>query len=386
MNHHEKLAQNGNTATPEKPTHHAIKMITEDQELSSGLQRSRSSSIQLHVPIFQLTPSPSGSISNASGVGAAGGSHGLATISEKPQHVDLDMLAARDAIDPPLPSPSFLKPFRQQQYPTGPKARRKSLVYAVAIIGSSIAFVCLLIFSLAQSNSAANARIRQHAMHLSSSSSHNIVRFSSYVGSYIPFISNNAAFAGLTSSAILFGHAAPGVQTLHPILPILTQARAKQSQLIKRQSTAYQQAISQYRKRYGQDPPKGFDKWWSFAKARNHTMVDEYDSMMVDLNAFTVLSAEELKLRTRTLGQLPGVSLLSIKGGKATIHSKSGKWAPALALQEMMNAFVGQLPDMEIAVNEKPEGRVLPARWKDIDAEEWADEEFAREINSGAST
>ena len=350
-------------ASPHKTAHHhAIKIIPEDVELSSGMQRSRSSSVQLHLPL--LSSFTTGA--NARGV----------------DETDNLLLRPTKELDiaPPLPSPSMLKPFRPN-----PTLRRRGIVYVLAVVGSCATFIVLLIILLSSgSSAAANASIRRHAHALGYPSSASLSRFQSYLGSYLPFLDPSAGLS-LTSSAILFGHVASGVHTLHPILPILRGARTRQANLIKSQSSNIQQAAAAYQARYKHDPPKGFDKWWSFAKARNHTMVDEYDSMMRDIHAFSTLSPEVLRQRTRTLAQLPGVSLITIKAGQAQIHSKSGKWAPALALQEMMNAFVSTLPDMEIAVNEKPEGRVLPGRWKEVNAEDWGEDEFSEEIKEGLS-
>lgn len=444
--------------------HHAIKIIPEEVELTSPNSadaRSRSSSVQLHVPLMTNHHHHQNSYpGSGGGVGSAiptilhhghgqqqdmsTGSAAGAVVSSP---VDLDLLAAKDAIDPPLPSPSMMKPFKQQRYPnsssssssiskrlslslptstkgllagvggggesaggsrrrgSNSKNRRRSIIYLFAIVGGSITLVFLLLVTAlspsstnrgnaggSSSSSSSRARaLQQQALGLSRSSSQSFLRFSSYLGSYLPFLDDYYPGSGrwgaaLSSSALLFGHAATGVvHTLHPILPLLETARDKEANLISRQSSTLSQAVQEYRRRYRQEPPKGFDKWWSFAKARNHTLVDEYDSMMRDLAPFKALSKDELKTRTRTLAQIAGVSLITIKDGQAQIHSKSGKWAPALALQEMMNAFVGQLPNMEIAVNEKPEGRVLPGRWKDINTDEWSDEDFQLGQVSGAS-
>jgi hypothetical protein len=260
----------------------------------------------------------------------------------------------------------MLKPFRPN-----PTLRRRGLVYILSVVAGCATFVVFLIVLLSSSTTTSSS----HAAALRKDRAGGTI--SSYLGTYLPFLSAySTAGMSLTSSAILFGHSAPGIHTLHPILPILRKAAARNADLVSRQSTTYSQAVAQYKQRYRRDPPKGFEKWWSFAKARNHTMVDEYDGMMRDVLRFAPLAPEVLRQRTRTLSQLPGVSLITIKNGQAQIHSKSGKWAPALALQEMMNAFVGQLPDMEIAVNEKPEGRVLPGRWKEVNADDWGEDEF----------
>lgn len=448
--------------------HAAIKIIPEDVELSSGMHRSRSSSVQLHLPaLINPASSVNGGASGSSTHLTNGTSNSTSpsiSRSNSPGNVNMyptgtsasnppsngpvfqaningaplsspetssfpmnNMQAAKpgtsnstngnnnqfnlhllpklheeEEVNPPLRSPSMLKPFRPNPQLV---RRRGGTVYVFAIIGGAftlfILFVVLLsgggaASSHSGSSSMAN-RLRKHspghvlapyynaAVGAAGGSSNSIARLSSYLGSYLPFLDtyyNSAAMISLTSSAYLFGHTSNGVHTLHPILPLLRGASLKANNLVSRQSNTLTQAVANYRKRYKKDPPKGFDKWWSFAKARNHTLVDEYDSLMQDISKFATLSPNVLRTRTRTLAQLQSVSLITIKSGKAQIHSKSGKWAPALALQEMMNAFVTTLPDMEIAINEKPEGRILPGQWKQVNLDEWEDEDFPVQTES----
>lgn len=413
---HQQYAQHMNsnhttsTHSPPPPyaNHRAIKIIPEDLELSSGMHRSRSSSVQLHLPpmLSVSSPSSAGGVSpshsrstspssqappSSSLSASASNSNQNSTSTNQPQfnlHL-LPRVQEDDEISPPLRSPSMLKPFRPNPQLV---RRRGGTVYIFAIIGAAftlfILFFVLLSGSISNSSTSPLLRTANLKRYSPSSSSASMARISSYLGTYLPFLDqyyNSAAMISLTSSAYLFGHTAEGVHTLHPILPLLQQAKQKAESITARQSTTLTQAVAQYRKRYNKDPPKGFDKWWSFAKARNHTLVDEYDSLMRDIAQFATLPAHVLKQRTRTLAQLPGVSLITIKEGKSQIHSKSGKWAPALAIQEMMNAFVGTLPDMEIAINEKAEGRVLPGKWKQVKLEEWEDEDFPLELEKEQS-
>ena len=443
---------------------------------SSGMHRSRSSSVQLHVsPLIANTIGPSALNQHARGLpnGVHAGVNGLDASSSLPsggamspataekgfasgltldannfvRYTDQELQGALpgtpspyhlsiDRATEPMRSPSLTKPFvRNPHIPQAATAgsvtepllcggaarhsidlgnpKRRGIVYAIAIVGGCLTFIILLVVLLASASSSlgginstgsnrgdvysaskvrstasANALARSDgkAGALAALSQNTLQRMSDLFGDYLPWLSNynpqNLLGGGFTSSAILFGHLAPGVHTLHPILPILRNARAKHDQMMSRQSMTYAQACATYRKRYRRDPPPGFDKWWSFARARNHTMVDEYDSMMADITRFSELTGDQLRARTRTLASLPGVSLISIREGQAQIHSKSGKWAPALALQEMMNAFVSTLPDMEIAINEKQEGRVLPGRWKEVNMEEWGDEDFPLEVEA----
>jgi hypothetical protein len=68
---------------------------------------------------------------------------------------------------------------------------------------------------------------------------------------------------------------------------------------VKRQSKTFGAAVKEYRRRYGRDPPKGFDDWWEFAQQWNVVMVDEYDVLMRDLEPFRRLSGQEFRRRAR---------------------------------------------------------------------------------------
>jgi hypothetical protein len=176
------------------------------------------------------------------------------------------------------------------------------------------------------------------------------------LSTYLP-----AAFFSITGSSL--DDPPPG----HPIIPLLISAATKWTSLLASQSTTFDKATKTYKAKYGSTPPPGFDKWFAFAtQGRNHTLVDEYDSLMADLAPYRALTSTELKRRTAELAQLQGISIVSIRNGKSQVHSKSGRWAPALAFQQMMEAFVRDLPDMDIAINEKPEGRVLPRQERSI--------------------
>lgn len=181
-------------------------------------------------------------------------------------------------------------------------------------------------------------------------------RFNHHLGPFIP-----------ASVAALIAPTADGPAAPHPILPLLTKAKSDWSKLLVGQSTTFDRASKTYKSRYSLPPPPGFDKWFAFAtQGRNHSLVDEYDGLMDDLLPYRSLSPSELRRRTAELAQVPGISIVSIRNGVAQVHSKSGKWAPALAFEQMLAAFVRDLPDMDIAVNEKPEGRVLPRQQKRV--------------------
>ncbi|SCZ88268.1 BZ3500_MvSof-1268-A1-R1_Chr2-1g04298 [Microbotryum saponariae] len=158
---------------------------------------------------------------------------------------------------------------------------------------------------------------------------------------------------------------------LHPILTLITSSRLAWSKKLGAQSTTFDKFSKTYIARYNRPVPPGMDKWFAFAtQGRNHSLVNEYDTLMQDLLPYRSLTPQELRRRTAELASVPGISIVSIRNGVAQVHSKSGKWAPASAFQQMLSPYVKELPDMDIAINEKPEGRVLPRRRKEIS---WAD-------------
>lgn len=63
--------------------------------------------------------------------------------------------------------------------------------------------------------------------------------------------------------------------TTHPILGLLVEGERRWADLVDRQSRSLEEAVVEYKKRYGRNPPKGFDDWWSFAQGAQVWLPDE---------------------------------------------------------------------------------------------------------------
>ena len=87
------------------------------------------------------------------------------------------------------------------------------------------------------------------------------------------------------------------VLTEHPIPRMMAEAEENFKQLLSRQSTTFKKAVAEYKRRYGRDPPKGFDQWWDFAQRNNVKIVDDYDALSEDLAPFWDMSGEEFRTR-----------------------------------------------------------------------------------------
>jgi hypothetical protein len=67
--------------------------------------------------------------------------------------------------------------------------------------------------------------------------------------------------------------------------------------LLSRQSRSLRAAVAEYKRRYGRNPPKGFDAWWRFVQANKVKIVDEYDGLFGDLEPFWLMTGPEFRLR-----------------------------------------------------------------------------------------
>jgi hypothetical protein len=158
---------------------------------------------------------------------------------------------------------------------------------------------------------------------------------------------------------------APRPPIHHPIPKLMSDAREDFDKKLSRQSTTFPQAVTEYQKRYGRNPPKAFNEWFAFAKEYNAVLVDEYDQLYKDLEPFWSFSGEELRRRCVQVGVLPSVDLVRIENGSSrTIDVSKGfedseVGARAKGFQKLLAKFQHKLPNMDFPINEKAEGRIL---------------------------
>ena len=83
----------------------------------------------------------------------------------------------------------------------------------------------------------------------------------------------------------------------HAIPKLMEDAEAQFRKKVSKQSQTLSAAVTEYKRRYKRPPPRGFDKWWSFAQKNSVLLVDEYDGLVDDLAPFWQLSGEEFRRR-----------------------------------------------------------------------------------------
>ena len=119
------------------------------------------------------------------------------------------------------------------------------------------------------------------------------------------------------------GNARPTIKE-HPIPKLMSEAENRFRELLSRQSQTLEDAVKEYERRYRRKPPRGFDRWWKFARDNGVLMIDEYNNIEEDLAPFWDLSGEQLRWRAGLVGVCAHeCSLILTRSRRGTCHSST---------------------------------------------------------------
>jgi hypothetical protein len=126
----------------------------------------------------------------------------------------------------------------------------------------------------------------------------------------------------IPGSSSFFTSTQPKKETIiHPIPKLMGAAQTKFKTMITGQSKTLPEAVKKYKRRYGRNPPKGFDEWFKFAQENGVRIIDEYDQLVRDLEPFWGMSGEELRRRAV---QVWGRVWFAMRDSRAETHSRLG--------------------------------------------------------------
>ncbi|GAA5947892.1 hypothetical protein JCM3765_007015 [Sporobolomyces pararoseus] len=143
----------------------------------------------------------------------------------------------------------------------------------------------------------------------------------------------------------------------HPISLLISQAEERWESMLRRQSQTLEQAVQEYKLRYGLPPPVGFDSWWRYAMENRIILVDEYDQIDQDFKLFRSLSPNEFRKRSKQLqtdSNLPwfkhsfglGIKTGQIKKyGDHSSASGDGGGERAEDLMDLLAEFAEMIPE-----------------------------------------
>ncbi|KAG6040904.1 hypothetical protein E4U41_006752, partial [Claviceps citrina] len=147
----------------------------------------------------------------------------------------------------------------------------------------------------------------------------------------------------------------------HPIEHLSEAAQDDFARTLGRQSKTLEEALGEYRRRYGLPPPPHFDKWFAFARENDVQLLDEFDAIHELLTPFWGLRPETIRSRAReALGHGNGLMGVAVRDHRVVLveGAEGAEWQRG-ATADMMASFVRYLPDLDLAFNIHDEPRVV---------------------------
>ncbi|RSL68731.1 hypothetical protein CEP54_002659 [Fusarium duplospermum] len=179
--------------------------------------------------------------------------------------------------------------------------------------------------------------------------------------SLLPYLSNMWAIRNAQPSLFSSSGASPA----HPVERLVRHATESLEQLLQNQSKTYEAASDEYRRRYHQEPPPGFEAWFNFAESNQSPIIDEYDMIYDIVSPFWKLSGQEVLDVMAKLKGTPRSEVwlceLSGKDAKAKCqHSyRTFDRHYSLLFDTLLEGLPGELPDVKFLINHFDEPRVL---------------------------
>ena len=129
--------------------------------------------------------------------------------------------------------------------------------------------------------------------------------------------------------------------------------------MLERQSNTYEEAVTEYKRRYKREPPPGFHNWWERAVELNATIGDIFDTIMASLEPFWSISACEMRIRVllaaNTHNQISQVTVrnqsIQVPEGSDTPHTDP--------IVHWTQPILKHLPDLDVAMSDTDEPRVV---------------------------
>ncbi|GFF34943.1 beta-1,2-xylosyltransferase 1 [Aspergillus udagawae] len=173
----------------------------------------------------------------------------------------------------------------------------------------------------------------------------------------VPYLINNYSIHLANTSVIQ--------SSTHPIDLFIHDAKANFQSLLERQSNSYTAACEEYRRRYGIEPPPGFENWYNFAKAHQSVVIDDFDIIYDRISPFWSISGTEVTEAIDRLQHTPNcdVWVCMFSAEEARTNCNHPHRSVDRNIQGFLNAVLtdlrGLLPDVKFLVNHLDEPRVL---------------------------
>ncbi|BGP16345.1 hypothetical protein JCM10213v2_004347 [Rhodosporidiobolus nylandii] len=148
----------------------------------------------------------------------------------------------------------------------------------------------------------------------------------------------------------------------HPIPALMKKAKRDWEALTGRQSKTFAEAVREYKRRYGRNPPKGFDRWYAFARAHNVLLIDEFDLIDKDLLMYRAFKPSTFRKRVAHIPTAMDTTwTIRVEKGRVLREGPLAHHDRARGVEGLMERFAHFLPDMTIVYNGHDNARIAVA-------------------------
>ncbi|KAL1884672.1 hypothetical protein Plec18167_002264 [Paecilomyces lecythidis] len=151
---------------------------------------------------------------------------------------------------------------------------------------------------------------------------------------------------------------------LHPIDLLIFDGRNHHDKFLSQAKVSknLKEAVIEYRHRYKQYPPPGFDRWYHYATSRSSVVIEDFDQIHHDLLPFRAYSPQRLRELTHQVATNPfnDVGAVIIRNGTPRVQEgvkPTHAWMVEGAAK-MIEPFSEYLPDMDLVFNLNDEPRI----------------------------
>ncbi|KAI1073042.1 hypothetical protein LB507_008948, partial [Fusarium sp. FIESC RH6] len=175
-----------------------------------------------------------------------------------------------------------------------------------------------------------------------------------------PYLINLVSIYGAQHNAPAFSQPEP-----HPAQTLAARSKEYFRSVLSNQSSTYEAAYQEYKRRYTIVPPQGFQEWYKMANLVNTPIIDEYDSIHHSTAPLLSLSGKQIQQTILHTYQQRGADLWLCQFSKTSSSTQCRHPFRTFdrhisLLFNTLLANVTDLPDVQFLVNHIDEPRVVP--------------------------
>ena len=148
----------------------------------------------------------------------------------------------------------------------------------------------------------------------------------------------------------------------HPLELLINSSEQQFKAMLSRQSKTFDEAKAEYSRRYGLEPPPGFEAWYEFAVANESPIIDDFNTIFTSISPFLQVSGEAVRdamdvAEAQYTADLWTCKLLPSVSCSHPLRTNDRHYS--LLLDTLLGNLSNVLPDVQMLVNHLDEPAVL---------------------------